>query len=186
MLPSPWHVPPHPRRAAAPSITLAEEPGLPPGHAGAPGADGEWPWAPGAAGARPRPPPQQSSPLPAPPRASACSSSASTSWSCCWTMLLCHGASRYPGRGRGTARGHVPHRPGNRCPPTPLSSPGRTRPWARSPSPSSGPLELPCRSSSSCILQGDTHVPRAVPQAVPRAVPQGCPTPFSLTPLAAT
>lgn len=44
-----------PRRAATPSIALAEEPGLPPGHAGPPGTDGEWPWAPRGAGGCPHP-----------------------------------------------------------------------------------------------------------------------------------
>lgn len=62
-------------------------------------------------------PPSSPHPLPAPPRASPCSSSASMSWSCCWTMPRCRGASRYPGRGWGTARGSVPHQPGDRCPP---------------------------------------------------------------------
>lgn len=96
-----WAHPPH--RAAAPSIALAEEPGLPPGHAGPPGADGEWPWAPREAGGCPRAPHCPHS-LPAPPRASLCSLSASTSWSCCWMMPRCHGACRYPGEGMGQRR----------------------------------------------------------------------------------
>jgi len=49
------HVPP-PRRAAAPSVALAEEPGLPPGHAGAAGADGEGGGLPGSWGSAPAPP----------------------------------------------------------------------------------------------------------------------------------
>lgn len=54
---------------------------------------------PGGPGACPRLPPSCPHSLPAPPRASLCSSSASTSWSCCWTMPRCHGASRYRGGG---------------------------------------------------------------------------------------
>lgn len=169
-----WAHPPH--RAAAPSIALAEEPGLPPGHAGPPGTDSEWPWAPGGVGGCPCPHHCPHS-LPAPPRASLCSLSASTSWSCCWMMLQCHGASRYPGGRMGQLRvvsltglGTIPPQPAP-------SSSCRTHPWARFPSPSLVPLELHCRLSSFCILQAGTCVPSEVP-CVPNAVPSAIPSCF--------
>lgn len=52
--------------------------------------------------------------------------------------------------------------------PTKCLLPCRMRPWARSPSPSSAPSELPCRSSSSCILHTGTG---------------GCPLPPALSPV---
>lgn len=56
----------------------------------------------------PVPLPNRPHSLPAPPRASPCSSSASTSWSSCWTMPRCHGASRYLAGGTGDSEEPYP------------------------------------------------------------------------------
>lgn len=127
---------------------------------------------PEGAGARPCPPPQ-------PPSLPPCSSQGISVLIVCFHVLelLLDDAAmprgiQVPGWGNRGQRGAVSHAGLGTVPPQRIpSSPGRMRPWARSPSPSSVPLELPCRSSSSCILQAGTRVPSAVPKAIPPRSP---------------